>query len=73
MRIKSKKIPIVAFVALIAAVAAGGWAKATMFPANAGKVENFGGGISPFEIMLGSDVKKLPLEQIQDGECPARC
>jgi hypothetical protein len=73
MHIKSKKILAVAFVALIAAVAVGGWAKATMFAANAAKVERSGAGIDPFDIMLASDVKKLPLEEIKEGECPARC
>ena len=29
--------------------------------------------ISPFEIMLENDMTKLPLEEIRDGECPARC
>jgi len=32
-----------------------------------------GASISPFDIMLGSDMKKLPLEEFKDGECPARC
>ena len=73
MHIKSKKILAVVFVALIAAVAVGGWAKATMFAANAAKVERSGAGIDPFDIMLASDVKKLPLEEIKEGECPARC
>jgi hypothetical protein len=73
MHIKSKTIFAAAFVALIGAVALGGWAKATMLAANAVKVERFGGGISPFEIMLANDVNKLPLEEIEHGECPARC
>ena len=73
MHIQSKRILAVAFVAVIAAVAIGGWAKATMFAANAAKVEKSGADISPFDIMIESDVKKLPLEEIKDGECPARC
>ena len=73
MRIKSKGPLTVAFVALIAAVAVGGWAKATMLAVNAVKVEKFDARISPFDIMLATDVKELPLEEIEHGECPARC
>ena len=73
MHIKSKRPLIAAFVALIAAVAVGGWARATMLAVNTVKVEKFDARISPFDIMLATDVKELPLEEIEHGECPARC
>jgi hypothetical protein len=73
MRIKSKQTLAIAFAALLSVVAVGGWAKATMFSANAAKVEKSSAGISPLDIMLESAGKKLPIEEFRDGECPARC
>jgi hypothetical protein len=72
MHIKSKRSLAAAFAALLAVVVVGGWTKA-MFSANAAKVETSSAGISPLDIMLESAVKKLPIEEFKDGECPARC
>jgi hypothetical protein len=44
-----------------------------MVATKAAPVEKASVGISPFDIMLKSDMKKLPLEEFRDGECPARC
>jgi hypothetical protein len=73
MRTTFRKIGTVAVAVVIAAVAVGGLAKWTMFTTNAAAVDQARVGISPFDIMVKSDMKKLPLEQIKDGECPDRC
>jgi hypothetical protein len=73
MRTKFRKIGTVVVAVVIATVAVGGLVKWTMFATNAAAVETAGVGISPFDIMLKSDLKKLPFEQFKDGECPDRC
>jgi len=40
---------------------------------HAAAVETMDASISPIEIMLKNDMKKLVLEEFKDGECPARC
>jgi hypothetical protein len=73
MRTKPRKILAVAVAAVVAAVAVGGVVKWSMVATKAAAAEKASGGISPFDIMLKSDMKKLPLEEFRDGECPARC
>jgi hypothetical protein len=73
MRTKFRKIGTVAVAVVIAAVAVGGLVEWTMFATNAAAVDKALVGISPFDIMLKSDMKMLPLEQFKDGECPDRC
>jgi hypothetical protein len=73
MRTKPRKILAVAVAAVVAAVAVGGVVKWSMVATKAAPAEKASVGISPFDIMLKSDMKKLPLEEFRDGECPARC
>jgi hypothetical protein len=44
-----------------------------MFATSAATSGTATANISPFEIMLKTDVKRLPLEEIKDGECLVRC
>ena len=69
----TKKILTVALASLIMAVTVGGLVKWTMFATSAAMSGTATANISPFEIMLRTDVKRLPIEDIKDGECPARC
>jgi hypothetical protein len=73
MRTKFRKIGTVAVAVVIATLAVGGLAKWTMFATDASAVETARVGMSPFDIMLKSDLRKLPFEQFKDGECPDRC
>jgi hypothetical protein len=68
MREKSRIIVSAAILVLLAAVVAG--VRIAPHAAADGKT---GASISPFDIMLKSDMTKLPLEEFKDGECPARC
>ena len=68
MRETSRIMVSAAMLVLLAAVVAG--VRVAPHAAADGKT---GASISPFEIMLTSDMKKLPLEEFKDGECPARC
>ncbi len=69
----TKKIITVALASLIMTVTVGGLVKWTMFATSAAMSGTATPNISPFEIMLKTDVKKLPLEEIKEGECPVRC
>jgi hypothetical protein len=73
MRMKPRKILAVAVAAVVAAMAVAGVVKWSMVATKAAAVEKASVGISPLDIMLKSDMKKLPLEEFRDGECPARC
>ncbi len=68
MRETSRIMVSAAMLVLLAAVVAG--VRVAPHAAADGKT---GASISPFDIMLESDMKKLPLEEFRDGECPARC
>ena len=69
----SKKIIIVALAALTMMVTVGGLAKWTMFATSAAMSGTATANVSPFENMLKTDAKKLPLEEIKGGECPDHC
>jgi hypothetical protein len=73
MRMKPRKILAVAVAAVVAAMAVAGVVKWSMVATKAAAVEKASVGISPLDIMLKSDMKKLPFEQFKDGECPDRC
>jgi hypothetical protein len=68
MRGTSRIMVSAAMLVLLAAVVAG-----VRIAPHAAADGQTGASISPFEIMLKSDMKKLPLEEFKDGECPARC
>ena len=70
--VTSKSLTVAA-AAVIAALAVGGLVKWSMFATKAGAVERASVGVLPFDIMLKSDMKKLPSESFKDGECPDRC
>jgi hypothetical protein len=73
MRTKALKMLTVAVAAVVATAAVGGLMKWSMSATSAAAVEKAHVGISPFDIMLKSDARKLPVEEFKDGECPARC
>jgi 5,10-methylene-tetrahydrofolate dehydrogenase/methenyl tetrahydrofolate cyclohydrolase len=70
---RARRFLTVAAAVVIAALAAGGLVKWSMFATNAAAIDRAGVGIFPFDIMLKTDMKKLPFEQFKDGECPDRC
>jgi hypothetical protein len=61
--IGSRKSIRVIVAALLAAGAAGGWATSTMFAASPAAVE----GLSPFDTMPKSDMRKLSPEELKPG------
>ena len=71
--IQTRKSLTVAAAAVVAVVAVGGLVRWSMFATSAAAVEEAGVGIFPFDIMLKSDMKRLPIEHFKDGECPDRC
>jgi hypothetical protein len=70
---RSKKIIIVALASLIMMVTVAGLAKWTMFATSAAMSGTATANVSPFELMLKTDAKKLPPEEIKGGECPDHC